>query len=115
MTDTALSFPSSRDSAAAPAHLSEEMAAWWGEVVRDFDLDGHHLRLLQHACEAWDIAQAARVVLDEEGCTYLDRFGQPKPRPEAGVWRDNASLFARLIRELQLDNAPPDSRPPRMS
>lgn len=114
MTDIALSLPSPRDSAAAPAHLSEEMREWWDDVVREYELDGHHLRLLQHACEAWDIAQAARVVLDEEGCTYLDRFGQPKPRPEAGVWRDGVTLFARLIRELQLDAAADSSRPPRL-
>ena len=114
MTDTALSFPSARDSAAAPAHLSEEMRKWWDEVVRGFELDPHHLRLLQQAAEAWDFAASARTVLDKEGQTFIDRFGKPKIRPEAGVWKDNVMLFARLVRELQLDAAADSSRPPRL-
>ena len=114
MTDSALVFPSPHDPAAAPAGLSEEMTTWWDEITRDFDLDGHHLRLLQQACQAWDIAQAARAVLDAEGCTFLDRFHQPKPRAEAAIWRDNAALFARLLREIGLDAAADDSRPPRL-
>jgi hypothetical protein len=28
----------------APSHLSEAMQSWWRDVVRDYDLEPHHLR-----------------------------------------------------------------------
>jgi len=100
----------------APAHLAPETRAWWREVVRDYQLDPHHLRLLQLACEAWDRCQQARAALTEHGVVYVDRFGAPRPRPEAAIERDSRLAFARLLRELDLDVSPPtpDHRPPAL-
>jgi len=44
----------------APAHLRPATQKWWRSVLADFDLEDHHLRLLQLAAEAWDQAQGAR-------------------------------------------------------
>lgn len=99
----------------APAHLAPETRRWWRQVVNDFELEPHHVRLLTLAAEAWDRCTAARKALDAGGVTYRDRFGQPKPRPEVAVERDSRIAFARLLRELQLDvQAPDDSRPPTL-
>jgi phage terminase small subunit len=96
-----------------PAHLSAAAQEWWRDVLRDFTPEAHHLRVLQLAAEAWDRAQSARESLDVSGLVYIDRFDQPKPRPEAAIARDNAALFARLLRELGLDIVPKDTRLPR--
>jgi hypothetical protein len=47
---------------------------------------------------------------------YVDRFQQPRARPEISIERDSRIAFARLVRELALDLAPPDEpgRPPRV-
>jgi hypothetical protein len=86
-----------------PAHLRPPTAAWWASVTDDFDLDGHHVRLLTLAAEAWDRGQQAREVIARDGMTYIDRFGCPKPRPEVAIERDSRIGFARLLRELALD------------
>lgn len=87
----------------APQHLSDDAAAWWCDVVAEFELEQHHIRLLTLAAEAWDRTRVAGAVIAEEGLTFVDRFGSPKPRPEVAIQRDSTIAFARLIRELDLD------------
>lgn len=98
----------------APAHLSAPIKKWWGIIVREFELEQHHLRLLRLACEAWDRCQQAREIIDRDGISYVDRFGAPRMRPECAIERDSRIAFARLVRELNLDSAPgPEApRPP---
>jgi hypothetical protein len=87
-------------------------------VVRDYELEEHHVRLLTAAAESWDRLQAAREKMAQAGIgmTYTDRWGQPKARPEIGIERDSRLAFARLLRELALDvSGPDDSRPPGIS
>lgn len=100
---------------AAPKHLRKATAAWWRDVLGDYEgLQPHHIRLLTLAAEAFDRTQQARETLKKEGTYYTDRFGQPKAHPAVAVERDSRIAFARLIRELDLDAAPePDPRPPR--
>lgn len=82
-------------------------------MLRDYELEPHHVRLLTLAGEAWDRGQQARAVIDDLGMTFEDRFKQPKPRPEIAIERDSRIAFARLVRELGLDVAPPEeSRAP---
>lgn len=99
---------------APPAHLSEQASAWWHSVVSDYDLEGHHLRLLQAACEAWDRCQQAREAVAEQGLTFKDSSGNLKANPAVAIERDSRTLFARLLRELDLDATVPAerSRPP---
>ena len=97
-----------------PRHLRDETRKWWQSVVSDYELEPHHLKLLTLAAEAWDRATAARAVIEKKGLTYEDRFGQPKARPEVAIERDSRIGFARLLRELGLDETEPDvPRPPR--
>ena len=87
----------------APDHLSKEIAEWYKSVLADYQLEAHHLRLLVLACESWDRCQAARRAVKKHGLTFLDRFDQPRKRPEVGIEIDNRLAFARLLRELALD------------
>lgn len=88
-----------------PPHLRPATAAWWTQILTDFALESHHLRLLELAATAWDRAEGAREVIDKLGISYEDRFGAPRARPEVAVERDSRIGFARLIRELGLDTA----------
>ena len=98
----------------APTYLRPQTRSWWSSVLRDFDLDEHHVRLLTLAAEAWDRAQGAREAVAVHGPVYNDRFGQPRARPEVAIERDSRIAFARLLRELDLDGEPgSDPRPPR--
>lgn len=98
-----------------PAHLRKPTQKWFRQVVQDFDMEPHNLKLLIRACEAFDRGEAAREVIDRDGLTYTDRFGCPRARPEVAIERDSRIGFARLIRELSLDgvDAPEAPRPPR--
>ena len=99
-----------------PSHLSPATAQWWASVMSEHELEPHHVRLLTLACEAYDNAQEARETLQREGKTYIDRFDQPKPRPEVAIQRNSTIGFARMLRELDLDiSAPTDrARPPSL-
>jgi P27 family predicted phage terminase small subunit len=93
-----------------PAHLSAAMQVWWKAVVTDYDLDQHHLRLLEAACDSWDRMVTARTVLMKEGLTISTRHGSKK-HPAADIERDSRLAFARLLRELDLDAESPSERP----
>ena len=64
----------------APAHLADATRAWWRSVVRDYRLEGHHLRLLQAAAEAWDRAVDAQSILTRDGLIIAGREGEMRPR-----------------------------------
>jgi phage terminase small subunit len=87
----------------APAGLAPATAAWFREVVRDYVLEGHHVRLLTLACRAWDRAEQAREIIAAEGLTTKDRYGTAKAHPAVAIERDARIGFARLVRELDLD------------
>ena len=101
-----------------PAHLKRATAAWFRGVLEEYELQPHHVRLLELAGEAWDRCQQAREALAEHGLVFTDRFGAPHSRPEVAVERDARIAFARLLRELDLDLEPPappsGRRPPSL-
>lgn len=100
-----------------PEHLSADASRWWLSVVQDYDLEPHHLRLLQSAAEAWDRMQQARTALAKHGgLTFTGANGDLKAHPAIAIERDARIAFARLVRELDLDAEPPAerSRPPAL-
>jgi phage terminase small subunit len=82
------------------------MKGWWGSVVEDHDLDSHHFRLLEAACNAWDRMELARRAVATHGMTFEGKDG-PRPRPEVAIERDARIAFARIVRDLGLD--PPEA------
>ncbi len=87
----------------APQHLEKETRKFWRQVLKSYDLEEHHKKILTLACKAWDRSEQARRLLDDEGVTYQDRFGQPKSRPEVKIEKDSRNDFRLLMRELGLD------------
>ena len=100
----------------APQHLSPSSKALYRELVRDFQLDTepHALRVLTLAREALDRCEQARIALARHGTTSVDRFGQPRERPEVGIERDSRIAALRSLRELSLDAEVPEVWPPRI-
>lgn len=95
-----------------PDHLSESACAWWRQVVLEYDLGPHHLRILQAACEAWDRMQQARQALAEHGgLTFTDERGVIRAHPAEAMERNARIAFARLVRELDLDTGAPAEAP----
>lgn len=47
-------------------------------------------------------------MVEKEGPTYEDRFGQPKAHPAVAIERKARGEFRLLLRELALDVAPPN-------
>jgi P27 family predicted phage terminase small subunit len=80
-------------------------------VLADYDLEGHHLRLLQSAAETWDRLQQAREMIDRDGLTIQTGDGGLKAHPAVAIERDARLAFARLVRELDLDAGAPSGSP----
>jgi len=97
-----------------PTYLQPTTRKWFAQVVADYELERHHIKLLTLAAESWDRGVEARQKLATEGLTFTDKFGAPRIRPEIAVERDSRIAFARLCRELDLDaNVTPHTpRPP---
>ena len=93
-----------------PVGLSDPAAAFWKSVTTNFELEDHHLQILQCACRALDRAAEAAALCNGEGIVTHDRWGQAKVHPAVLVERDNRALFAKLLRELGLDRELPDER-----
>jgi P27 family predicted phage terminase small subunit len=89
--------------ATPPKGLRPATRRWWRVLCREFDLEQHHLLLLEGCCRAWDRAEEARELLDREGVTFTDRFGQRRLTPAATVERDQRAAFARMLGQLGVD------------
>ena len=96
----------------APKHLKPDTGKWFKSVIKDYELEPHHIRLLTLAGEAWDRCQEAREIVDKEGLTAKDRFGQLRQHPAISIERDCRIAFARLLRELNLDVESPETPRP---
>ena len=82
-----------------PQHLRAGTAAWFKQVVAEYNFDSHHYLLLTKACEAFDRSEEAREAIAKHGAIYEDRFGAPRARPEIAIERDSRLAFARALYE----------------
>ncbi len=96
----------------APKHLADRGKAFWLDVAGVYALEDSDVPLLTACGEMLDRAQAAKEQIAKEGQTMVDRFGQVKAHPAIEIERASLLAFIRIRRELGLDAAPPDSRPP---
>jgi len=95
-----------------PKHLKTATKKWMRQILNDFELENHHIKILIQAGEQWDRILQAREQIEKEGPYYKDRFGSPKSHPAIADERNGRVVFSRLIRELNLSELPPDTRLP---
>jgi P27 family predicted phage terminase small subunit len=94
------------DKAKAPKHLSAEARGWWDRIMDEFEFSADGLLLLESGLEAFDRMRQAQAVLDKEGITVTDRFGQAKVHPAALIERDAKGVLLRYLKALGLDLEP---------
>ena len=99
---------------AIPQHLAASTRKWVKSVCDNYELEDHQFHLLILAGEALDRSEQARLEIQANGMTFDDKAGQPKPRPEVAIELSCKDLFRRLLRELNLSEEIPESRPPRL-
>jgi|SRR5690554_3737894 len=90
----------------APYDVNARAKAVWKSVVQTYDLEDWQLEILRRVCELITIVDQARSDLDRAGSlTYLDRFEQPKPRPEISIINQGIGQINTLLQKLYLDPA----------
>jgi P27 family predicted phage terminase small subunit len=100
----------------APSHLSADSKLFFDYVIHEYTagFDRHHVKLLTLSCEALDRGVQARKLIEKDGLTFVDRHGSIKPHAAVAIEKDSRIAFARMIREIGLDIADSDSRPPTL-
>ena len=86
-----------------PSHLAGDGARFFARVASEYELEPHHVTTLAAACQQLMRAEQARKLVDAEGVTTTDRFGQAKEHPACAVERNALLAAARLIKQLGLD------------
>lgn len=95
-----------------PKHLGAAGRALWRSIVAEYELEPHHLAVLEAACQARDRMDEAHAAIERDGAYLPGRFGT-KAHPALAVERDSRIAMLRCLRELGLDlEAPATSRPP---
>ncbi len=96
-----------------PKHLSKEAKRLWDEINREWELDSAGLLILQAGLEAYDRMEQARRLIEKQGLTVVDKYGQVKMNPLVQVERDSRGLLLRCFKALNLDIEPLHDRPGR--
>jgi hypothetical protein len=86
----------------APEGLSRRSQRLWRSVTEGWELEDHHRELLAEGLRALDRADAARAVLERDGLTFPDRWGQPREHPLVDVERKSRGQFKDIMRALDL-------------
>lgn len=99
-----------------PKGLRPETRRWWLRVVDSWELEAHHIRLLTSAARAWDEGEKAAALVKRDGLLVTMPSGIQRAHPAVRIANEARALYARLLRELDLDiDAPATAaRPPAL-
>jgi phage terminase small subunit len=93
-----------------PRNLTRAARALWAEIRTLYaieDDDTPALLLVESIAGAWQTMTAAAAVLNKEGATVRDRWGQPRAHPAAAIARDARAGLVAALRALDVKLAPP--------
>lgn len=103
-----------KKSSKPPKNLSPEAKCLWRALIKEYTLDDvAGLAILTAGLESYDRAQTAKALLDAEGPTVKDRWGQRKAHPAASIERDSRAAFLSALKQLNLDIEPLRGAPGR--
>lgn len=92
-----------------PKQLKAAGRAFWSLIQKTFNVLDHQQPLVEVAAELLDRATECRTVIDSEGTSVVDRFGQVKAHPLLAAERDARSAFLLACSRLGLDARPEES------
>ena len=88
---------------------------FWKKVMEEVGLEeAHDLERLSMACRCLDDLDVAESRVKVDGMFTTNRYGATVEHPAQKSIRDLRLLFIKIVRELQLDITPSESRPPRL-
>lgn len=94
--------------------LSDEAKKLKKMIIADYSIDdAAGTRILDTACEAFDRMRGAQKVIERDGLTVMDRWGQVKAHPLCSVERDARAQFLAALKALNLDVEPLQHGPGR--
>jgi P27 family predicted phage terminase small subunit len=106
-TPATLVFPGrmrANKSTPPPKHLERQERVLWNQIVGVYKFDDAASRsMLLAAMEAHQRARRCREVIDRDGETVTDRWGQLKPHPILNAERDARAAFIAAMKALNLD------------
>jgi len=80
-------------------------------ILSEFDiLDRGGLEILDRAIESFCRMREAEAIIDTEGLTVKNRFGETKEHPALNTERKARAQFLLAIKQLNLDVEPPNHR-----
>lgn len=87
--------------------LSKEAQILWKKILSEYSIeDEAGILILKTALECYDKMKAAQRIIDNQGLTITDRFGQVRAHPLCPVLRDARSQFLQALKQLNLDLEP---------
>lgn len=87
--------------------LTKEAKELKKKILNDYEItDSAGLVLLQVALESFDRMKEAQRIIDKQGLTITDRFGQIRAHPLTVTERDARSQFYLGLKQLNLDLDP---------
>jgi P27 family predicted phage terminase small subunit len=88
----------------APAHLTGEARGMWDEIVTEWAIGADGLPLLRAALESWDLYQAARAQVAQDGPTVTTgEGGMVRQHPAVKTQMDALREFRMCFRQLGLE------------
>lgn len=88
---------------APPGHLRAPAKKLWERLRADYTIDdAGGLALLAAACSSFQRSEEARELIEKEGLTTTDRFGQTRPHPGIAIERDSRAQMISALRALKL-------------
>ena len=80
-------------------------------ILQEFEiLDQAGLEILDRAIESFCRMCQATAIVDAEGLTVKNRFGETKEHPALNTERKSRGQFLLAIKQLNLDVLPPNRR-----
>jgi P27 family predicted phage terminase small subunit len=93
---------------APPRKLKKIGKDHWKEIVSayDFQNDVGSLKILENGCRAWQKADELETIIDANGNSCADKFGQIKAHPLLPLYRDFLAQHTACMKILGVHQEP---------
>ena len=90
-----------------PSHLKRAGRELWRDIAEQFAIDdAGGQALLTLAAECLDRLREAQAVVERDGPTTLDRYGQVRTHPALSLEKDARGQLLQALKQLNLDLEP---------